>query len=157
MTTALYAGSFDPFTIGHLSIADRALRLFDCLVIGIGVNQLKRGAVSPEERRNSIAEIFADNPRVKVVVYSGLTADLAAECGASVLVRGVRSVADFEAERELADINRTISGIDTVLLPALPELAFVSSSMVRELTNFGHDASRFVARPHNNLSTQTNL
>ncbi|MDE7180211.1 MAG: pantetheine-phosphate adenylyltransferase [Muribaculaceae bacterium] len=141
--TALFAGTFNPFTTGHKSIADRALKLADRLVIGFGVNISKSdpGAISRIAR---VKELYADNPAVTVVQYSGLTTDFARECGADFMVRGVRSVADFEYERNLADVNLKLSGIETILLPALPELSYVSGSMVRELIAHGADASPYL-------------
>lgn len=141
--TALFAGSFNPFTLGHKSIADRALALCDRLVIGIGVNPGKPAA-GIENRVAAVKRIFAADPRVEVYLYGGLTTDFARECGADFMVRGVRSVADFEFERNLADINFKLSGIDTVLLTALPELSHISSSMVRELASYGVDVSPYL-------------
>ena len=142
---ALYAGSFDPFTIGHLDIAERSLEMFGSLVIGVGYNETKQGEIPVEERVKAIREVFAGRSEVEVKVYSGLTVDFAAEIGAGVLVRGVRNGTEFEKEKELADINLAIGGISTVFLAARPELSFISSSMVRELSHNGYDASRFIA------------
>ena len=150
--TALFAGSFDPFTTGHASIVERALPLFDRIVIGIGRSPDKTATAAAERRLIAIRELYAGNPRVEVASYEGLTADFARECGAAWLLRGVRSVADFEAERNLADINRRISGIETLLLPALPELGYVSSSMVRELSRYGADTSEFL--PYSQLNSK---
>lgn len=141
---ALYAGSFDPFTVGHLDIANRALQLFGKLVIGIGYNETKQGEHTVEERLNAIKRIFAGNPAVSVATYQGLTVDFAKSVGAGVLVRGVRNGTEFEKEKELADINQAVSGLQTVMLPCRPELSFVSSSMVRELQHNGFDASEFL-------------
>ncbi|MCQ2094334.1 MAG: pantetheine-phosphate adenylyltransferase [Bacteroidaceae bacterium] len=143
-TVALFAGTFDPFTNGHKSIVDRSLKLFDGVVIAIGVHPDKRSMMLPEQRLKYISDVYADEPRVSVMCYEGLTTVLAREIGADVLVRGVRSVKDFEYERELADVNRSISGIETVLLMSEPQLASVSSSVVRELMNYGVDVSQFV-------------
>ena len=141
---ALFAGSFDPFTIGHKSIVDRALPLFDEIVIGVGVNSGKRGHDTAENRCGSIEAVYAAERRVRVVTFDGLTVDAARREGAQFLLRGVRSVVDFEYERQLADINRNISGIESVLIYALPELASVSSSMVRELAGYGVDVSEYL-------------
>ena len=141
---ALFAGSLDPFTIGHKSIVDRALPLFDEIVIGVGVNSGKRGHDTAENRCRSIEAVYAAEPRVRVVTFDGLTVDAARREGAQFLLRGVRSVVDFEYERQLADINRNISGIESVLIYALPELASVSSSMVRELAGYGVDVSEYL-------------
>lgn len=148
---AVYAGSFDPFTRGHLSIARRAAAIFDRLIIAIGYNAAK--APSPqalEGRRDAIVNAIGKLPealrvRCEVMVYSGeLTVDFARKHGAAWLVRGARTGTEFESEMALADINRTISGIETVIIPALPELASCSSSVVRELRSYGHDAAEFL-------------
>lgn len=141
---AYFAGSFDPFTIGHQSIVDRAMGLFDLIVIGVGVNGAKRSRQSPQERVEAIRALYAQEPRVAVESYEGLTVEAARRAGAQYLLRGVRSVADFEYERQLADINRNISSLESVLLLALPEYGSVSSSMVRELESYGVDVSRFL-------------
>lgn len=142
---ALFAGSFDPFTVGHASIVERALQLFDRVVIGIGVNASKAGSVPAQERAAAIKALYEGDGRVDVVVYSDrLTVDLARELGCSWLVRGVRSVKDFEYERDMADINRRLHAIDTVVLFTLPEHAAISSSVVRELAAYGHDISSFL-------------
>lgn len=141
---AFFAGSFDPFTIGHRSIVERALRLFPSLVIAVGYNEHKPGEWSVEQRLAAIEEYYAENPSVEVMAYKGLTVDAATDAGASVLIRGVRGVADFEYERNLADTNREISGMETVLLFCEPELAFISSSMVRELHHNGHDITKYI-------------
>lgn len=148
---AVYAGSFDPFTRGHLSIAERAAAIFDRLIIAIGYNAAK--APSPqalEGRRDAIVNAIGKLPealrvRCEVMVYSGeLTVDFARKHGAAWLVRGARTGTEFESEMALADINRTISGMETVIIPALPELASCSSSVVRELRSYGHDAAEFL-------------
>lgn len=144
MPTALFAGSFDPFTIGHKSIVDRALPMFDRIVIGIGINSAKSGWLPVEERLQRIRQIYAGNPKVEVITFNGLTVDAARSCGAQFLLRGVRSTIDFEYERNLADINRNLSGVESVLIYALPELAAISSSMVRELASFGVDVTPYL-------------
>lgn len=142
--TALFAGSFDPFTVGHHSVVERALPLFDRIVIAVGENSGKATTSSVDLRIARISELYAGNPKVKVISYNGLTVDACRSEGAQWLLRGVRSVADFEYERNLADINRKISGIETVLLFTLPEHSFVSSSVVRELSHYGHDVEQFL-------------
>lgn len=141
---AFFAGSFDPFTIGHASVVERALGLFDAIVIGIGINPLKTSFVESERRAKRIVNLYESEPRVTVHTYTGLTTDAAREVGASCLLRGVRSAKDFEYERDMADINRQLSGLETVLLYSLPEHAAVSSSVVRELQAFGKDVDRFL-------------
>lgn len=144
MKTALFAGSFDPFTLGHKSIADRGLEIFDRLVIGVGVNPAKQGWLPVEERLARIRRVYATDPRVEVISFTGLTVEAARSCGARFLLRGVRSVADFEFERQLADINRNISGLESVLIYALPEYASLSSSAVRELASYGVDIAPYI-------------
>lgn len=142
--TGVFVGSFDPFTVGHASVVSRALPLFDRLVIGVGVNEKKRYMLTAEERTQAITRLYKDEPRVEVRQYGGLTTDFARTVGALFIVKGVRSIKDFEYEREQADINRMM-GLETLLLVAEPQMASISSSMVRELAHFGHDIAPFVA------------
>ena len=145
MRTAIFVGSFDPFTVGHDSIVRRALPLFDRLVVGVvGDNVHKPDMCPAVERMRVIEELYANEPAVEVKPYYGLAVDFAREQSASYIIKGVRSVKDFEYEREQADINRQISGIETILLFAEPQLASVSSSVVRELRHFGQDVSMFL-------------
>ena len=142
--TGIFTGSFDPYTIGHDDILRRALPLFDHIVIGIGVNERKSYMQNAEERLKTINAIYADEPKVEVKTYSDLTIDFARRENARFIIKGVRSVKDFEYERDQADINRQLSGIETLLLYADPRYSAVSSSMVRELIHFGHDVSHFL-------------
>ena len=142
--TGIFTGSFDPYTIGHDDILRRALPLFDNIVIGIGVNERKSYMQSAEERMKTIKAIYADETKVEVKTYNDLTIDFARRENASYIIKGVRSVKDFEYERDQADINRQLSGIETLLLYADPRYSAVSSSMVRELIHFGQDVSRFL-------------
>lgn len=144
MKRALFAGSFDPFTRGHQSIVDRTLAIADEVVIGIGVNQGKKPMFTLEQRMEMIREVYADKPNVKVESYSGLTTDFAQSIGATFLVRGVRSIMDFEAEKNIADVNRKLTGIETVLLITEPEFSSISSSIVRELMSYGRDVTEFL-------------
>ena len=137
----LFAGTFDPFTNGHHRIVQRALQLFSRVIIAVGRNSDKRAKYSTDERVEVLRRLYADEPRVEAVAYDGLTVHFAKEVGADCLLRGVRSVKDFEYERELADVNRQISGIETVLLISEPQYASISSSVVRELMNYGKDVS----------------
>ena len=147
---ALYAGSFDPFTIGHLDIAEKALEMFGSLIIGIGYNESKKEEWPVERRVEAIKKIFVNRKEVEVEAYKGLTVEFAKAKGAGVLVRGVRNTLDFEKEKELADINKIVSGINTVMIPAAPELSYISSSMVRELYHNGYDITRFIPADNNN-------
>ena len=139
--TALFAGSFDPYTVGHHALVERALQMFDRVVVAVGYNSEKGGAATFGERVAAIAAVYRDNSRVEVRSYSCLTMDFAREVGADVLLRGVRNIKDFEYERELADVNKQIGGIDTVLLVSEPGYSSVSSSVVRELMRYGKDVS----------------
>ena len=140
----LFPGSFNPFTRGHADIVRRALALFGKVVIAVGYNEQKSGWMPVEERVAAIKSLYADEPRVAVESYTGLTVDFAKERGITAIVRGVRTAADFEYELQMADVNRQLSGIETVLLPASPQYASLSSSVVRELAHFGHDISPFL-------------
>ena len=144
MTTALFAGTFDPYTIGHHALVERALALFDTIVIAVGNNIGKHCLATADERVAAIERLYEGNGRVRVVMYDTLTMDLAREVGATALLRGVRTVKDFEYERELADVNMKLGGIETVLLVSEPELASVSSSVVRELISYGKDVTPFL-------------
>lgn len=144
MKRAIFPGSFDPFTLGHHSIVKRALTFMDEVIIGIGINESKRSLLSIERRIEGIQKVYADEPRVKVLAYSGLTVDFAREHGVEVIIRGIRTVKDFEYEEGIADINRKLSGIETVFLFTEPEYSAVSSSVVRELLHYGKDVSAFL-------------
>lgn len=144
MKKALFAGSFDPFTRGHQSIVDRTLAIADEVVIAIGVNSGKTPMFSLEQRTEMIRRVYAGNERVRVESYSGLTTDFAQSVGATFLVRGVRSIMDFEAEKNIADVNRKLTGIETVLLITEPEFSSISSSIVRELMSYGRDVTEFL-------------
>ena len=144
MRKAIFPGTFDPFTLGHHSIVKRTLGFMDEVIIGIGYNDQKHCLLPIEKRLESIRKVYADEPRVKVLAYSGLTVDFAQEQGAGFMVRGIRSVKDFEYEESIADINRKLSGIETIFLFTEPELSAVSSSVVRELLRYGKDVSAFL-------------
>ncbi len=141
---ALFAGSFNPFTVGHDSIVRRGLGLFDKIIIGVGHNHAKSDDEDVAARVNAIRKIYEGIDAVEVRPYSCLTVDFARECGAGYLLRGMRSVKDFEYERDMADINRRLTGIETVILFTLPEHAAISSSIVRELESYGHDVNSFL-------------
>lgn len=141
---ALFAGSFNPFTIGHYDIALRALRCCDSLVIAVGRNIRKDEQT--DEQLARIRSYFADRPNVEVIAYEGLTTEVARRVGADVLVRGIRNVKDMEYEREMAAANFRLAGIDTILLFTQPEYQHISSSLVRELQHYGQDVSQLL--PH---------
>lgn len=146
MNKGLFVGSFDPFTIGHDSIVRRALPLFDHIIIGVGVNERKKYMLSAEERVGRIKRFYADEPKIEVKAYSDLTIDFARREQATYIIKGVRSVKDFEYEREQADVNRLLSGVETIFLYAEPQLSSISSTMVRELQHFGRDISEFLPK-----------
>ena len=160
---AIFPGSFDPFTIGHADIVRRGLRLFDRIVIAVGYNAQKTSATAVEERLAAIARIYKEESRVKVVSYTCLTSDLAQREGAQFLLRGVRSVKDFEYERDMAAVNADLAAnaasadlaatvpeasaegsLETVLLFANPRYAHISSSVVRELQSYGRDVTPYL-------------
>lgn len=144
MSKVLFPGSFDPFTIGHFDLVERALKLFDEVIIAVGYNEQKAGWQPIEERLTAIRQFYADEPRVSVLSYTGLTADLIHHLHITALLRGVRSIKDYEYEQQMADMNRLLCGVDTLLLFTRPELACISSSTVRELAHFGKDISPFL-------------
>lgn len=147
MRTGIFVGSFNPFTVGHDSIVRRALPLFDRLVIGVvGDNVHKPDMPSAEERMQVIRDLYADEKGIEVKPYFGLTMDFAKAEGAQFIVKGVRSVSDFEYEQWQADLNRRLGGVETILLYTEPELASVSSSALRELSHFGVDVSEFLPK-----------
>lgn len=142
--TAVFPGTFDPFTIGHRSIVDRALNLVDEIVVAVGVNVNKQTYLSLDDRIRIIEDLYRDEPRVKAMPYDMLTVDFAKKVNAGFILRGVRNIGDFEYEKNIADINRQLAGIETVVLFTEPEYAHISSGMVRELLQYGRDISSFV-------------
>lgn len=141
---AIFPGTFDPFTIGHHSLVKRSLQLVDEIVIAIGQNDAKKSYFSLDERITMIRDLYQNDPRVSVDSYNILTVDFAKEVDANFIVRGIRSVNDFEYEKTIADMNRKIAGVETFILFTEPELTHVSSTIVRELLRFGYDVSQFV-------------
>jgi pantetheine-phosphate adenylyltransferase len=144
MKRAIFPGSFDPFTVGHYSIVLRGLELFDEIVIGVGINQSKQTFYSVEKRLDIIRQAFADEKRVRVLQYNSLTVDFAKELGASFILRGLRSVGDFEYERTVADANRKLTGVETVILFTEAKYSFISSTVARDLLRYGKDISSFL-------------
>ena len=141
----LFPGTFDPITIGHLDIINRSLPLFDKLYIGIGRNANKAPMFSEEQRLTWIKEIFKDNPKVDAVVYEGLTIRACQEVGAHFILRGIRYVNDFEYEKAIADMNRSLdTQIETVFLTCLPQYTSVASTLVRDVLKNGGDALQFL-------------
>ena len=137
-------GSFDPFTIGHDHIVKSALPLFDRIIIGVGVNERKQYMQSAEIRKQKIQKLYKNEKKITVKTYSDLTVDFAHREMADYIIKGVRSVKDFEYEREQADVNRRLGNIDTLLFLAEPGMESISSSLVRELVHFGKDVREFL-------------
>jgi pantetheine-phosphate adenylyltransferase len=159
MKVGIFTGTFDPFTIGHQNIAERALPMFDKLVIAVAMSKLKHATEEISQRVESIKKVFpqectelideqdaSKGYRMEVVAYDDLTIDLAHRMGAQFLVRGVRSVKDFEYEREQADINRQLGGVETILLFSDPRYSSISSTLVRELRFFGREVDEFLPK-----------
>lgn len=146
MNKAIFAGSFDPFTMGHLDTVERASKIFDELLIAVATNVSKSQLFSPDERIKLIEDATSDLNNVRVINHTGgLTVDLAEEVGATVLIRGVRSVKDYEYEADIAAMNYTQnSNVETLLMVASPEYSFLSSSMIKEISKFNGDISGFV-------------
>lgn len=143
--TAVFPGSFDPFTVGHEAVVRRALGIFDEIIIAVGVNVEKKSLFSLEKRKEMIARTFHDEPRVKVDHYSGLTVDYCRTKGINYLLRGLRTSADFEFERAIGQVNKSMnSEIETVFLLTAPEHSFINSTIVRDILKNGGDASGFV-------------
>ena len=142
---ALFPGSFDPFTNGHLDIVQRGLGLFDEVIIALGTNSAKQRYMPAEQMQALIAGLFADEPRVSVQLYQGLTAEFARASGARFLLRGLRNSPDFEYEKPIAYGNQHVfPGLETVFLLTSPTLGAVSSTIIRDLHRFGADVSAFV-------------
>lgn len=154
MKVAIFPGSFDPFTVGHASIVERGLPMFDRIVIGVGVNDKKRSFYDSEQRVEAIRRVYANEPRIKVVAYNDLTIDLVRREGAQFILRGLRSVKDFEYERDIAAMNKRLAGVETVMLFTEAHYSDISSSVVRELIAYGKDVSAFLPQP---AQTETNL
>lgn len=144
MKTAVFPGSFDPFTLGHANLVKRALDIFDQVIIAVGNNVSKTGWIPVGERVRAVQELYREESRVKVMPYDKLTVDFAKENNAGFILRGVRTIQDYEYERQMADINRMLDGIETVVLFADSTLGGISSSMVRELYHFGRDTAQFL-------------
>lgn len=142
---AVFPGSFDPFTVGHLNILKRALTLFDEVVVAVGINQDKRGYFTMDQRMEIIAQAVKGLEGVQIAKYSNLTIDFCHEIGATHMVRGIRNILDFENERSIADMNRHISSdIETVIIPTAQEYAHISSSAVRDILKHNGDTSTFL-------------
>ncbi|TRX71045.1 pantetheine-phosphate adenylyltransferase [Carboxylicivirga sp. M1479] len=144
MNTAIFPGSFDPFTVGHEDVVRRGLSLFDKIIIAVGFNSNKRDFFPLEDRMQWIRDVFVDDDRVSVEKYEGLTVEFAKEVECTHILRGIRTAADFEYERAIAQVNKAMSGIDSVFLLTTPEHTPVNSSIVRDIVKHGGDAGQFL-------------
>lgn len=143
----LFPGSFDPITLGHVDIVRRTVSMFDKLIIGIGINSSKQSMYPNTLRTIWIKEIFKDDARIEVANYTGLTVDYCKEIGAQYILRGIRSVGDFEYEKAIADMNRAlVPGIETIFITSSPQYSTVSSTLVRDVVKHGGDVSQFVPK-----------
>jgi len=141
----LFPGTFDPLTLGHTDIINRALPLFDKLVIGIGRNSSKKPMFSESQRLKWVREIYKNNPKIEALAYDGLTVECCKKVGARFILRGIRYVNDFEYEKAIADMNRSIDGhIETIFLTCLPQFTSVASTLVRDVLHNGGDVSQFL-------------
>ncbi|MGB5419227.1 pantetheine-phosphate adenylyltransferase [Algibacter sp.] len=144
MKRALFPGSFDPLTLGHYDIIKRGVTLFDEIIVAIGVNSEKKYMFTIKERQKFIEDAFADEPKVKVVTYKGLTVDFCKETGVEFILRGLRNPADFEFEKAIAHTNRTLEKVETVFLLTAASTSFISSSIVREVIRHHGDYTKLV-------------
>jgi len=144
MSRAVCPGSFDPVTNGHRDVIERSSGLFDEVVVAVGHNMAKNALFTPEERHAMLEEVCADLPNVTVSLFRGLLVEFCTERGVDVIVKGVRSGADFDYELQMAQMNRRLSGVDTVFLPTAPQWSYVSSSLVREVAGLDGDVAAFL-------------
>ncbi|TAF52654.1 MAG: pantetheine-phosphate adenylyltransferase [Sphingobacteriia bacterium] len=141
----LFPGTFDPVTLGHTDIINRALPLFDRIIVGIGINSAKNPMFTPEQRMEWLATIYQDEPKVESLVYDGLTIHLCQKLGAQFILRGIRYVSDFEYEKTIADANRTLDrNIETIFLTGEPKYTSVASTIVRDILRNGGNADPFL-------------
>ena len=154
---AVFPGSFDPITNGHIDVARRGLKMFDELIIAVGVNPTKQELFSPQERVDMIKDIFGDSSGVMVDSYEGLTVEYAASVGADVILRGLRNLTDVQYEFQLAMTNRAVAGIETVFVMTSEQFGFVSSTMIREVAALGGDVSNLIPESvYNKLKLKLN-
>jgi pantetheine-phosphate adenylyltransferase len=144
MKRALFPGSFDPITLGHYDIIKRGVKLFDEVIVAIGINSDKKNMFSLDERTKFIEEAFKDEPRVKVLTYKGLTVDFCKELRIKYILRGLRNPADFEFEKAIAHTNRKLAAVETVFLLTAARTSFISSSIVREVIRYNGNYSILV-------------
>jgi pantetheine-phosphate adenylyltransferase len=156
MRVCLFPGTFDPITLGHTDIIDRALPLFDKIIIGIGRNVNKQPMFSEQQRVDWVNEIYKDNKKVEAIVYEGLTVDCCKKVGATFILRGIRYVNDFEYEKAIADMNRSLAeNIETIFLTCLPQYTSVASTLVRDVLRNGGEVSNFLPKAVNKTIKKT--
>jgi len=147
MKIALFPGSFDPVTKAHVDILKRSISLFDKVIIGIGVNSTKQALLNLEQRKKMLEAVFADEPKVEVQTYSGLTVDFCKEIGANYMIRGIRTVSDFEYEKAIAQMNHAlVPEIESIFIVSKPGYSSISSTIVRDILRNGGDVSQFVPK-----------
>jgi len=147
MKIALFPGSFDPVTKAHVDILKRSISLFDKVVIGIGINSTKQALLSIEARKKMLEAVFADEPKVEIQTYSGLTVDFCKEIGAKYMIRGIRTVSDFEYEKAIAQMNHAlVPEIESIFIVSKPGYSSISSSIVRDILRYKGDISQFVPK-----------
>ena len=147
MKIAVFPGSFDPITIAHADLLKRALPLFDKVIVGIGINSAKQGYFSPEQRKEVVQAVFAGFPNIQVELYQGLTVNFCKKIGSKFIIRGIRSVSDFEYEKPIAQMNQAMMPeVETILLFSKPEYGAISSTIVRDILKHGGDVSPFLPK-----------
>lgn len=145
MKTALFPGSFDPITKAHVDILERAIPLFDKVYIGIGLNSNKQPLIEAENRLEMIKAVFENNNKIEVVTYEGLTIDFCKKIGASYMIRGIRTVSDFEYEKAIAQMNHAlVPEIESIFIVSKPGYSSISSTIVRDILRYGGDVDKFV-------------
>lgn len=147
MKIAVFPGSFDPITIGHADLVRRALPIFDKIIVAIGTNSQKKSLFSVEQRTEWIERVFADEPRIEVARFEGLTIHFCKKIGADYLLRGLRNASDFDYEKTISQLNQDLANIETIFLISQPQFTHISSTIVRELILGGGDAARFLPEP----------
>ena len=144
---ALFPGSFDPITFAHMDILNRSLALFDKVYVGIGLNSTKQSLLSPQKREQMLKKVFADNPKIEVVSYEGLTVEFCHKIGATYMIRGIRSTADFEYEKAISQMNHAMRPeIESIFILSKPGFSAISSTIVRDILRNGGDVSKFVPK-----------
>ncbi len=144
MRRAVFPGSFDPITLGHVDIIERALPLFDEIIVAIGINAEKKYMWSLDDRKSFLEKTFGNEPKIRVATYTGLTAEFCKTAGAQYILRGLRNASDFAYEQTIAQANDNAFGVDSLFLMGSPEMSYISSTVVRDIARHGGDYSSFV-------------